>query len=391
MPVRHLACDFRRRLIVDAFVGDIPRRRLRGALDNNALDALVDWVTSIVLIHFLAPHAGQLGLRGQGTHGGGGAALLGHVLGTGGLGFGNQALNRHLRVGDSFRRGLLMDGKLLFLQFSNTPYQARHFLDAMRGLFGWAVKAGLIKTDPTAGVDNPLRPHSEGFAPWSEDDIAAYERRWPIGTRRRVWLDVLIYTGLRRGDAVRLGRQHVRDGVATIKTEKTGTEVTLPILPILIRTLEAGPCGDLTFIAGANGRPLTKESFGNLFSKACRDAGLHNRSAHGLRKAAATRAASAGATVAELEAIFGWQGGRWLRFTLALQIGADWHKARCTSSQERLTNKRYPHLSGKLPAPRKIPSKNKLIIFAWWAREDSNLQPSGYEPFSVCLSEQKYR
>jgi hypothetical protein len=32
-------------------------------------------------------------------------------------------------------------------------------------------------------------------------------------------------------------------------------------------------------------------------------------SAHGLRKAAATRAANAGATVAQLEAIFGWSGG----------------------------------------------------------------------------------
>ena len=68
--------------------------------------------------------------------------------------------------------------------------------------------------------------------------------------------------------------QHVRNGVATIKTEKTGTEVTLPILPVLSRTLEAGPCGDLTFIAGENGHPLTKKSFGNLFRKACRAAGL---------------------------------------------------------------------------------------------------------------------
>ena len=67
--------------------------------------------------------------------------------------------------------------------------------------------------------------------------------------------------------------------------------------------------GDLTFIAGENGHPLTKESFGNLFRKACREAGLLGRSAHGLRKAAATRAANAGATVAELEAIFGWSGG----------------------------------------------------------------------------------
>jgi integrase len=194
---------------------------------------------------------------------------------------------------------------------ANTPAQARNFLDAMRGLFRWAVKARLVKVDPTVGVDNPPRPKTEGFPVWTEEDIAAYEKRWPIGTRQRVWLDVLIYTGLRRGDAVRLGRQHVRNGVATIKTEKSGytVEVTLPILPVLSKTLEAGPCGDLTFVAGENGHPLTKESFGNLFRKACRAAGLHERSAHGLRKAAATRAANEGATVAELEAIFGWQGG----------------------------------------------------------------------------------
>jgi integrase len=195
---------------------------------------------------------------------------------------------------------------------ANTPAQARNFLDAMRGLFRWAVKARLVKTDPTIGVDNPPRPKGEGFHVWSEDDVTAYEARWPVGTRQRVWLDVLLYTGLRRGDAVRLGRQHIREGVATLKTEKGAftVTVTLPILPVLTKTLEAGPCGDLTFIAGEkNDRPLSKESFGNMFRKACRDAGLRNRSCHGLRKAAATRAANAGATVAELEAIFGWHGG----------------------------------------------------------------------------------
>src|SRR5262249_22826399 len=117
----------------------------------------------------------------------------------------------------------------------------------------------------------PKLPKTGGFIPWSEDDIAAYERHWPIGTRQRVWLDVLAYTGLRRGDVVQLGRQHVRDDVAYIQTEKSGysTQVALPILPLLAQTLAAGPCGDLTFIAGANGRPLTKESFGKEFRKAC--------------------------------------------------------------------------------------------------------------------------
>ena len=138
--------------------------------------------------------------------------------------------------------------------------------------------------------------------------MAAYEARWPIGTRQRVWLDVLAYTGLRRGDAVRLGRQHVRNGVARVKTEKTGVEVTLPILPVLQRSLEVGPCGDLTLIVGASGKPMTKESFGNAFKDACLAAGVPG-SAHGVRKIAATRAAENGATVAELEAIFGWHGG----------------------------------------------------------------------------------
>jgi integrase len=191
---------------------------------------------------------------------------------------------------------------------AGTPFQARHFLDTLRGLFRWAYEARLVKTDPTAGVKNPSRTNTDGFIPWTEDDVASYEKRWPIGTRERVWLDVLLYTGLRRGDAVRLGRQHVRDGIATLKTEKTDAVVTLPILPMLAETLAASPCGDLTFISGKSGKPLTKEAFGNLFRKACRAANVSG-SAHGVRKIAATRAANAGATVAQLEAIFGWQGG----------------------------------------------------------------------------------
>lgn len=190
---------------------------------------------------------------------------------------------------------------------AQTPAQARNFLDAMRGLFRWAKKAKLVKADPTAGVENPPRPRGDGFIPWTEEHVAAFEKCWPISTRQRVWLDVLLYTGLRRGDAVRLGRQHVRDGIITIKVEKSGfmIEAVLPVLPVLAKTLAAGPCGDLTFIVGANGKPLSKESFGNLFRKACNAAGVPG-SAHGVRKIAATRAANRGATTEQMKAIFSW-------------------------------------------------------------------------------------
>jgi len=223
---------------------------------------------------------------------------------------------------------------------AHTPHQARHFLDAMRGLFRWAHKAGLVKVDPTLGVSNPARKRTEGFIPWSEAHMVAYEARWPIGTRQRVWLDVIAYTGLRRGDAVRLGRQHVRNGVASIKTEKSGftVEVSLPILPVLQATLDAGPCGDLTFIVGANGRPLTKESFGNEFKAACKEAGVPG-SAHGVRKIAATRAADAGATEAELMAIFGWTDPKMAA-----------HYTR-TANRKRLAARAMTKLATSIPAP----------------------------------------
>jgi integrase len=95
-----------------------------------------------------------------------------------------------------------------------------------------------------AAIKNPKRKSSEGFPAWTEDDAASYERYWLRGTKERVWIDVVAWTGLRRGDTVRLGRQHVRDGEATIKTEKSGgkVEVTIPLdlLPALAETLRRG-------------------------------------------------------------------------------------------------------------------------------------------------------
>jgi integrase len=205
---------------------------------------------------------------------------------------------------------------------SRTPAQARNFLDAMKGLFRWAKKRGHIKDDPTAGdIELPKRKKGKGFPAWTREDVAAYQQKFPLGTRQRVWLDVLLYTGPRRGDAAIIGRQHELDipnedgsvsRAVQFKTEKSGelVTVTIPILPVLRRTLDAGPTGDLTWICSAHGRPFTKESFGNAFSEAARQAGI-KKSAHGVRKIAATIAAENGTTENELDAIFGWvDGGR---------------------------------------------------------------------------------
>jgi integrase len=199
---------------------------------------------------------------------------------------------------------------------AKTPSAARNFLDTLKGLFRWAREREFVKEDPTANVKPPKRRKTGGFPPWTREDVQAYQRRWPLGTRQRVWLDVILYTGPRRGDAAVIGKQHVKDvrnpdgtisKVAQFRTEKSGrtVTVTIPILPVLQRTLEAGPTGDLAWICGARGRPFAKESFGNEFSAAARAAGIM-KSAHGVRKIAATIAAENGATAHQLMAIFGW-------------------------------------------------------------------------------------
>jgi integrase len=191
---------------------------------------------------------------------------------------------------------------------AKTPFAARNFIETMRGLFIWAKERGLVKINPCEDV-KVTRPKTDGFPPWTEDEIALAQEAWPRGTLERVALDTLYYTGLRRGDAVIIGRQHVKNGVARLKTEKTGEEVFIPIDAELAKTWDAGPCGDLTFICGERGHPRVKESFGTWFGNACRAIGI-KKSAHGLRKAGAERDAHRGFTESELDAKYGWRGGQ---------------------------------------------------------------------------------
>ena len=96
--------------------------------------------------------------------------------------------------------------------------------------------------------------------------------------------------------------------IFSIRTEKNGIVAHFAVDDELREAISAGPTGDLTYIVGVEGKPLTKEAFGNLFREACKAAGVPG-SAHGLRKARATYAADHGATEAELDAMFGWRRG----------------------------------------------------------------------------------
>lgn len=186
---------------------------------------------------------------------------------------------------------------------AGTPAQARNFLGALRALFQWALSREHVEADPTVGI-KVGRIRGDGFHTWTAVELAKFEARWPIGTRERLAYDIMLWTGLRRGDAARVGPRHVIDGRIDLQTEKNGQRVSVRILEPLARSIAATPIGKDAFVVQARGKPFVKEAFGNWFSEACRAAGVPG-SAHGLRKALAVKLAESGAGPLEIGAILG--------------------------------------------------------------------------------------
>jgi integrase len=140
---------------------------------------------------------------------------------------------------------------------------------------------------------------------WTEAEIEQFESVHAVGTRARLAFALLLYTGQRRADVVRMGRQHIRNDMLHVKQEKTGVRLEIPIVPELQEILDATPSDNLTFLTLTTGKPFSAEVFSNWFRTVCDAAGLQHCSAHGLRKAAARRLAESGCSVHEIAAITG--------------------------------------------------------------------------------------
>ncbi|WP_208073861.1 tyrosine-type recombinase/integrase [Bradyrhizobium barranii] len=163
-------------------------------------------------------------------------------------------------------------------------------------------------------TENPIKRAKKvkytekSYRSWTEADIAAYRKRWPDGTPQRLVLELLLYTGLRRSDVVRVGWGNVRDGAIHITTQKSQhkTELHIPIHPELWRHLEPCPRKASTFLATTWGKDRSAKGSTNWVRDAAAEAGLPSDSSpHGLRHAACRRLAEAGCTPHEIQAITG--------------------------------------------------------------------------------------
>ena len=190
-------------------------------------------------------------------------------------------------------------------RMADTPEQANNTLKALRQVFKHAVAYDLARHNPVVEVEY-LRPKNRGgFHAWSVEEVEQFEERHPVGSKARLALALLLYTGQRRSDVISLGRQHERDGWLTLTQQKTGKAMSVPVVAPLRAILDASPTGDMTYLVTQFGKPFTSNGFGNWFRKRCDEAGLPHCSAHGLRKAAGYFMAEAGCTTHEIASVLG--------------------------------------------------------------------------------------
>ena len=171
--------------------------------------------------------------------------------------------------------------RLLRDRKAGLPWAANGRIKTIRRLFKWA-----LDEDVPGVTDNPARDVSYlkgrqgGYHSWTVDEVARYEARHPVGSKARLALALLLYTGQRRSDVILFGKQHVRDGWLRFTQHKNRNRnpiaLALPILPVLQAVIDATPVGEDTFLVTDYGRPFTGNGFGNKMREWCDAAACHS-------------------------------------------------------------------------------------------------------------------
>ena len=184
-----------------------------------------------------------------------------------------------------------------------TPGAANDVLKKIKILMHFAVDNGWRRDDPTVRI----KSFAEGeFHTWTDDEIAVYERHWPVGSRARTAFALLLHTGQRLSDVSRMAWTDVEAQAIRVVQGKTKTKLWIPLHPELSRVLAAWPKMHVTLLTTNFGKPFSEKGFGNWMADRIAAAGLGEQCVtHGLRKAAARRLAEAGCSANEIAAVTG--------------------------------------------------------------------------------------
>lgn len=185
-----------------------------------------------------------------------------------------------------------------------TPAAANNLRKTLKRLHRHAIKLGWRADNPVEHTDG-YRTNPEGWHCWTDREIHQFRETWPLGTRERLAMELLLDTALRESDAVTVGRQHRKGNELHLHHGKNDSATVIEIGADLAEAMNTFDSGNMTYLATQYGRPFTPKGFYNWFKRACVKAALPHCSPHGLRKARSRILAESGATPLEGRAVTG--------------------------------------------------------------------------------------
>jgi integrase len=159
-----------------------------------------------------------------------------------------------------------------------------------------------LDANPTTGVKR-IHKHGDGHEPWPEGLIERFER--DAIPAHLLALHLLLYTGQRRSDVVKMKWSQFDGQEIEVKQQKTGEPLIVPCHAILRETLSRTPHQSEFILVGERGRPLMPEALSASFRRRLEKMGVKGYSVHGLRKNAGVALADAGCDVRDIMAILG--------------------------------------------------------------------------------------
>lgn len=189
-----------------------------------------------------------------------------------------------------------------------TPAEADNMIKAAKAMYRFAIEIGAAETNPAEGVAK-IHKSKGGTKPWTAEDMRQFAETHRPGSMAFLWLTLAMFTGARIGDLCLLGREHevTRNGIVRLEWQpgkKGSAPVSLPILPPLLRTIRAMPIIGPAYLLSERGKPFKNvETLRTRVRRWCDDAGLSERSSHGVRKGMATMLAEAGVNDQQIGAV----------------------------------------------------------------------------------------
>ena len=119
---------------------------------------------------------------------------------------------------------------------SKYPEAANGRVKALRKVFKWGLGKKHIRSNIAKEVAY-IATNSTGWHAWTPEELSKFEQTHSVGTKARLAIDLLQYTGASRSDVVALGPKNVRKGIISYARNKTGVSVELPIPEALLETI----------------------------------------------------------------------------------------------------------------------------------------------------------